>query len=121
MTRVRWTTDAADDLARIVERIREDNPEAGGALLKPFIRVGLVAQPSQPRAAWPRREHARACLRSLALHRSVRGYREPTPGAGAPHTPCLERLALKFPPAILHRKPLERHRRSNQWNTSPMR
>ncbi len=28
MTRVRWTTDAADDLARIVERIREDNPEA---------------------------------------------------------------------------------------------
>ena len=28
MTRVRWTTDAADDLARIVERIREDDPEA---------------------------------------------------------------------------------------------
>ena len=28
MTRVRWTTDAARDLARIVERIREDNPEA---------------------------------------------------------------------------------------------
>lgn len=28
MSRVRWTTNAADDLARIVRRIREDNPEA---------------------------------------------------------------------------------------------
>ena len=28
MMRVRWTTNAADDLARIVERIREDNPAA---------------------------------------------------------------------------------------------
>ena len=28
MTRVRWTTDAADDLARIVQQIRKDNPEA---------------------------------------------------------------------------------------------
>ena len=28
MTRVRWTTDAADDFARIVEQIREANPEA---------------------------------------------------------------------------------------------
>lgn len=26
--RVRWTTDAANDLARIVERIREGNPAA---------------------------------------------------------------------------------------------
>jgi plasmid stabilization system protein ParE len=28
MTRVRWTTDAVNDLTRIVERIRKDNPEA---------------------------------------------------------------------------------------------
>jgi toxin ParE1/3/4 len=28
VSRVRWSTDAADDLVRIVERIREDNPEA---------------------------------------------------------------------------------------------
>jgi plasmid stabilization system protein ParE len=28
MTRVRWTTNAANDLSRIVERIRENNPEA---------------------------------------------------------------------------------------------
>ena len=28
MTRVRWTTNAADDLTRIVERIRKDNPDA---------------------------------------------------------------------------------------------
>lgn len=26
--RIRWTTNAADDLARIIERIREDNPAA---------------------------------------------------------------------------------------------
>lgn len=28
MTRVRWTTNAADDLSHIVERIRAENPEA---------------------------------------------------------------------------------------------
>lgn len=28
MTRVRWTANAASDLTRIVERIRQDNPEA---------------------------------------------------------------------------------------------
>ncbi|MGA2590093.1 MAG: type II toxin-antitoxin system RelE/ParE family toxin [Bryobacteraceae bacterium] len=28
MMRVRWTPNAADDLARIVERIRQDNPAA---------------------------------------------------------------------------------------------
>ena len=52
MTRVRWTTQAADDLARIVERIREDNPEAaqrvartvysGVAALRQFPRRGRV-------------------------------------------------------------------------------
>ncbi len=32
--RVRWTTDAADDLTRIVERIREDNPGAAQRVAK---------------------------------------------------------------------------------------
>ena len=32
--RVRWTTNAADDLARIVERIREDNPAAAQQVAK---------------------------------------------------------------------------------------
>jgi toxin ParE1/3/4 len=34
MMRVRWTTNAADDLARIVERIREDNPAAAQRVAK---------------------------------------------------------------------------------------
>jgi toxin ParE1/3/4 len=34
MMRVRWTTNAADDLARIVERIREDNPAAAQQVAK---------------------------------------------------------------------------------------
>lgn len=32
--RVRWTTAASDDLARIVARIREDNPEAARRVAK---------------------------------------------------------------------------------------
>jgi addiction module RelE/StbE family toxin len=53
--RVRWTSSAADDLAQIVNRIREDNPEAarrvaqsiynGIALLRRFPlrgRMGLA-------------------------------------------------------------------------------
>jgi plasmid stabilization system protein ParE len=32
--RVRWTTTAADDLARIVRRIREDNPAAAQRIAK---------------------------------------------------------------------------------------
>jgi toxin ParE1/3/4 len=34
MMRVRWTTNAADDLARIVERIREDKPSAAQHVAK---------------------------------------------------------------------------------------
>ena len=56
MMRVRWTTTAANDLAGIVNRIREDNPEAarrvaktifdGVASLRTFPsrgRIGLAA------------------------------------------------------------------------------
>ena len=34
MTRVRWTTDAADDLAQLVNYIRQDNPEAARRVAK---------------------------------------------------------------------------------------
>jgi len=34
MMRVRWTTTAADDLAHIVERIRQDNPAAAQRVAK---------------------------------------------------------------------------------------
>ncbi|MGO8787353.1 MAG: type II toxin-antitoxin system RelE/ParE family toxin [Terriglobia bacterium] len=45
MTRVRWTTDAADDLARIVERIREDNPEAARRVAETIYQsVATTAQ-----------------------------------------------------------------------------
>jgi toxin ParE1/3/4 len=67
VTRVRWTTDAADDLARIVERIREDNPAAaqrvantiysGVAALRTFPnrgRIGLVRDTRElVFAPWP--------------------------------------------------------------------
>jgi hypothetical protein len=36
MTRVRWTANAANDLASIVNYIRKDNPEAPGVLPRSF-------------------------------------------------------------------------------------
>ena len=40
--RVRWTTNAADDLTRIVERIRQDNPEAAQRRLRKFPHRGRI-------------------------------------------------------------------------------
>jgi len=37
--RVRWTSDAANDLARIVERIREDNPTAAQRVARTIYRA----------------------------------------------------------------------------------
>lgn len=37
MTRVRWTTDAVDQLETIVERIRESNPEAARKLAQILV------------------------------------------------------------------------------------
>ncbi len=65
--RVRWTTNASNDLARIVERIREDNAEAahrvartvyqGVAALRTFPnrgRIGLVPDTRElVFAPWP--------------------------------------------------------------------
>jgi toxin ParE1/3/4 len=39
VTRVRWTTRAAADLAHIVERIREDNPEAAQRVARTIYRA----------------------------------------------------------------------------------
>jgi toxin ParE1/3/4 len=36
--RVRWTTNAANDLTRIVERIREDNPAAAQRVAKTIYK-----------------------------------------------------------------------------------
>jgi addiction module RelE/StbE family toxin len=38
LTRVRWTTDAADDLGHIVDRIREDSPSAAQRVAKAALR-----------------------------------------------------------------------------------
>ena len=65
--RVRWTTRAADDLARIVEYIRKDNPEAvrrvaqtvfdGIAGLRTFPNRGRIGLAENTRelvfAPWP--------------------------------------------------------------------
>ena len=37
MTRIRWTTEAADQLEAIVNHIREDNPEAAFALAQAIL------------------------------------------------------------------------------------
>jgi addiction module RelE/StbE family toxin len=42
LTRVRWTTDAADDLGHIVARIREDSPSAAQRVAK-AIYAGVAA------------------------------------------------------------------------------
>lgn len=42
MTRVRWTTTAADDLAHIVEYIRKDNPDAARRVAKDIV-TGIAA------------------------------------------------------------------------------
>ncbi len=67
MTRVRWTIRAAEDFTRIVERIREDNPNAaqrvaetiynGVAALRAFPNRGRIGLISETRelvfAPWP--------------------------------------------------------------------
>jgi plasmid stabilization system protein ParE len=67
MTRVRWTTAAADDLARIVNYIRTDNPDAarrvakiifeGVAELRTFPKRGRIGLAINTRvlvfAPWP--------------------------------------------------------------------
>ena len=37
MTRIRWTTEAADQLEAIVNQIREDNPEAARAVAQAIL------------------------------------------------------------------------------------
>jgi len=37
VTRIRWTIEAADQLEAFVNRIREDNPEAGRALAQTIL------------------------------------------------------------------------------------
>ncbi len=54
MTRVRWTTDAANDLARIVERIREDNPEAARRVAQ-TIYQGVASLRNLPHRGRPGR------------------------------------------------------------------
>lgn len=65
--RVRWTANAANDLTRIVERIREDNPSAaqrvaqtiynGVAALRTFPKRGRIGLANDTRelvfAPWP--------------------------------------------------------------------
>jgi|HubBroStandDraft_4_1064222.scaffolds.fasta_scaffold527175_2 plasmid stabilization system protein ParE len=52
--RVRWTTNAAEDLASIVRRIREDNPEAASRVARTiYAAVGsLRTSPNRGRTVW---------------------------------------------------------------------
>lgn len=50
--RVRWTSNAADDLTRIVERIREDSPAAAQRVARTIYRTiaSLREMPNRGRA-----------------------------------------------------------------------
>ncbi|MDQ2774628.1 MAG: type II toxin-antitoxin system RelE/ParE family toxin [Acidobacteriota bacterium] len=50
--RVRWTGLAADDLARIVERIREDNPAAAQRVARTIYK-GVAALRTMPQRGRP--------------------------------------------------------------------
>ena len=45
--RVRWTTNAADDLARIVEHVREDNPSAAQRIARTIFE-GVASMRKMP-------------------------------------------------------------------------
>ena len=72
MIRVRWTIDAANDLARIVERIREDNPAAARRVAQTIFEgiQALRTFPNRGRSGIVR--GARTGVRALALYRRVR-------------------------------------------------
>ncbi len=54
MTRIRWTTEAADQFEAIVNHIREDNPEAARVLAQTILDriAGLEKFPPRPGNLW---------------------------------------------------------------------
>ena len=54
--RVRWTTDAADDLERICDYIAESRPESARRVAQSVVeRIGTLGNVPAPRAPWSRR------------------------------------------------------------------
>src|ERR1039458_7348363 len=93
MMRVRWTTNAADDLARIVERIREDNPAAVQRVAKKIYTAVAELRKFPHRGRVGLADYTRELVfPALALHCRVRNRRRPS--AGASHSPCLAGLAI---------------------------
>jgi plasmid stabilization system protein ParE len=62
--RVRWTTNAANDLSRVVERIREDNPSAAQHVAQTIYKgvAELRTFPNRGVSAWPATRES-LCLR----------------------------------------------------------
>jgi len=89
--RVRWTTDAADDLERISDYIADDRPEAARRIALHIVRTvdGLDTFPNRGRPG--RVEHPRAGSCSPSVHCRLRGPRRR--GAGAAITARRSRVA----------------------------
>ena len=74
--RVRWTTDAADDLERICDYIAEDRPESARRVAQSVVeRIGTLETFPQPRARWSRPGHARDRVSSASFRRNIRNSR----------------------------------------------
>jgi plasmid stabilization system protein ParE len=93
MTRVRWTINAADDLARIVERIREDNPVAAQRVAKKiYTAVAELRRFPQRGRIGLADSTMRDGVPTVAVYCRLRNHRRP--GAGTSHSACLAGLAI---------------------------
>src|SRR6266446_506252 len=70
---VRWSPEAADDLERIVIRVRKDFPEPPGELPIPFTNPAPTCGYSPIEAARAGSRHSRTRARAASLYRRLSG------------------------------------------------
>ena len=94
MMRVRWTTNAADDLTRIVERIRKDNPDAAQRVARTIYATVADLRHFPHRGRTGLAENTRELVfPPVALRCRLRSRWRP--GAGSSYPARRTRLALK--------------------------
>src|SRR5262245_25382220 len=81
--RVRWTTDAADDLERICDYVARERPEAARRLALDVLHAIEGLRVSEPWTPWTRPRHSRTRA-DATVPRSVRGPRRGSAGATNP-------------------------------------
>lgn len=91
--RVRWTPEAASDLARIVERIRGENSEAAHRVAQTIYNgTDAAAEFSAPWAHRISAGHKGTGVRSLAIYCRARNRRKP--GSDFAYSALLPGLAV---------------------------